>query len=89
MLNEEVLKEAIINVTSRHPNFDRACEEVLSRAGDKFEIDQCGNSKISGWERSCCSIEVIFDSYEAKFSMTGHEHIYTFVIRAVKVIEKD
>lgn len=68
--------EAQIIVDREESNFDRACDSAYVMAVGMFGIDEDGHSsRINGWERSSCWIEVVFDSYVRH----GSRHMYGFL----------
>ncbi len=69
------------SVIRSEANFDRASDAAYKFALFKFEIDEDGHSsKVEGWERSSCSIEIEFK----KYIRNGHEHVYNFTIAVRK-----
>lgn len=70
-----------ISIMRQESNFDRACDAAYQYAIMRFDIDQDGHSsRIRGWERSRCSIEISFVSY----IRTGNEHLYVFNATTLK-----
>lgn len=71
-----------IPVIREEANFDRACDAAYKFALMQFMVNEDGHAEwVSGWERSCCSIEVEFISYKR----SGNEHVYWFRISTSKV----
>ncbi len=82
---EKILKSEKIVIDRNESNFDRACDEAYNRTVMMLGIDDCGHAdKVKGWDRSRCSVRVVFVSYEHYGSMIGHEHRYTFRGEAVR-----
>ena len=83
-MTDKVLKSEQIVVTRRESNFDRACEEAYRSTCARLGLDEDGYCKVKGWERSTCSIRVVFEKYEHSAGMGGHEYTYIFRGEAVK-----
>lgn len=74
-INERVKIQIFSNI-----GFDRASDAAYNRACLMFGLDDDGYcEKVEGWCRSTDMIIIEFESYRHIGSMTGHEHIYTFV----------
>lgn len=73
-----------IVITRSETNFDKACDEAYKRAINEFGITIDGHSdKVIGWNRTSCSIKLIFIEYTATFN----EHTYVFCAVAEEVGE--
>jgi hypothetical protein len=60
-------------------NFDRACDAATKYAWSMFGIDDCcHSSRVKGWDRSSCSIQVKFKGYSASLGYGGSGHTYVF-----------
>ncbi len=82
---DKILKSEQIIVTRRESNFDRACEEAYRSTCSMLGLDEDGYcNRVMRWERSTCSIRVIFEKYEHSAGMGGHEYTYIFRGEAVK-----
>lgn len=73
------LAQAVIHITRREPNFDRACEEAYRRALVMFGCDDYGHlRKVPNFDRSSDCIVVEFHSYRHIGGMGGQEFQYEF-----------
>lgn len=80
----EILKSQEIWISRKESNFDRACDAAYDQAIQSFGVDDCGHSRIEGWQRSRCWIQVSFKRYLHVGSMSGHSYQYWFLAEAMK-----
>ncbi len=71
-----------IIVDRNESGFDRACDAAFRMAIARFGVDDNGHSsRVEGWERSQCWVEVEF----LRYVRSGCNHTYTFSAMVRKV----
>jgi hypothetical protein len=74
-----------IVIDRNESGFDRACDAAFRMAISTFKIDDDGHtSRVEGWHRSQCWVEVEF----ARYIRSGCNHTYTF-LATVRKVAKD
>lgn len=77
---EKILSKQEVLICRDEANFNKACEMAINQAVKVFGIDEDGHSKLKGWQRNCCSVEVEFVKYRGSVN----HHYYTFKAFAIK-----
>lgn len=87
---EKILKTEKVFIRRMETGFDKACDSAYQMAVALFGIDSYGHSSlIEEWDRSYCSIRVIFRKYLHSGGMGGHSHTYIFQAEAVKMMDSE